>query len=525
MARYISTPFGSMYYDEEGKVSQFSSGYDTNPGFPLGEANAYEIGSVSGEFGSCTIKQYRDQGDNVVKWTGDKSGIAYNGGVIVEGKIYIMMGIDKPDATTYRVWYMQTNKINIGDDFLDEDLMSTGGAFYNYNAQLLFSGTAEEIFKDDDDWEEPVDPGYNPSESQGGVDADTENLFSEDIDFGFLDPIDPNAETPTDDPDNVNNHNDSYFRLMQPYLLSGTKWTNFQDLYWYNVDQSGSFWQNLLRTVFEGVSDPLSAIGGLIRLPLSPGTIQLSGSGNMYLGGLPVTDGNRTASAYYIANRYARISYGLRLKETFGTYYDYTQTDVQLYLPYVNTVSLDVSTIMDSTMVITYIIDVYTGDLLCTLNVNKTVHGQSLNSIIGRWKGNCAMNTIYSRANTQQHMQNMVNGAMGVAGNLMGGNIMGVLGGTLNTMMDQKIKTEKIGNISGDSGWMDIQVPYLIIKRNVPMYPDEWRNIKGAQQNATFSVSELSGYTEFEEIHVHVGGATDEENAEIESILKSGIII
>lgn len=415
---------------------------------------------------------------------------------------------------------------NVGSDVHDaiSRIQSNTGNFVMYYDTLenaLNDGVAEE----NKEWEDnPED--YDPGESQGGANADLGPIDSDDLDDGFLNPIDPNAETPTDDPDNENNHNANYFRLMQPYLLNDGLWTTFQDLFWYNADQPGSLWHTLLTTIFNGATDPLSAIAGLIRLPLSNGCVALSGKGNMYLGGQMVEGGQREAKAYYVANRYTKIVYGLRLKEVFGTYYDYTQTDIQLFLPYVNTVNLDASQVMDSVLRVSYIIDVYTGDLLCTLNCQKSVYGKNLNSIIGRWKGNCAMPQIFSRANTQQHAQNLINGAFGVGGGLIGANFGGAVGSALGMMTDQRIKTEKIGNVGGSAGWMDIQVPYLIIKRNVPLYPEDWRKIKGAEQHATRYVSELSGYTEFSDIHIHVGnGATDEEKAEIENILKSGVII
>lgn len=489
------------------------SGDNYNPNWDLTEF----IASITAKAGTYAFKQGLNYGYRYIASFFNETMTAQTSAASWNDPAYIgfcgrFTNESETTTSVYFVW------VNANSEAAAKSLMDsyTGGNDNNIFGFSLGSFSKTDFF----DWEENVDPDYNPGENQGGSSADLGLIYSEDVDFGFLAPIDPNAETPTDDPDTENNHNSSYFRLMQPYLLSGNKWTQFQDLYWYNVDQSGSFWQSLLRTVFEGVSDPLAAIGGLIRLPLSPGTIKVSGEGPVYLGGLRVYDGSRTASAYYVANRYATVRYGLRLKEVFGTYFDYTETDMQLYLPYVNTVTVDPEIVMDSTMVISYIIDVYTGDLLCTLNVSKTVHGQNLNSIVGRWKGNCAMNTIYSRANTQQHMQNLINGSMSG-----GGDASGFFRSIFGGMMDQKIKTEKIGNISGDSGWMDIQTPYLIIKRHVPLYPDDWRAIKGAEQNATFTVSQLTGYTEFDEIHVHVGGATDQEAAEIERILKTGIIL
>ena len=503
--KYISSSLGHL-------IPNVSGAYTSNPGFyGATPSEPYNVGSCGCGSDEYVVYQYRDSGSNRAQ--SYKNSTIHNG-TFPTGNTGGSCGFYATENNgSIDVYYIWTNGSDI--DGTTEVHVNQGDSYYPYGAILL--GTYDDsILINPDEWEEPVDPGFDPSVSIGGENADIEPIYSEDLDFGFLDPYDPNAET---------THNDAYFRCMQPYLLTGTEWVQFQDAFWYDTEGSTSFWHKLLDTVFGNVTDPLSAIAGLIRLPLPSGAIKTSGSGQMYLGGVAVANGTRMASAHYIGNRYTRISYGLRLKETFGTYFDYTHTAIELFLPYVNTVSLDVTEIMDSTMRITYIIDVYTGDLLCTLNCQKTVHGKNLNSIIGRWKGNCAMNEIFSRGNTQQHAQNLINGSMGVAGSILGGNIGGAVQGMFGLMKDQKVHTEKIGNCSGASGWMDIQVPYLIIKRDVPIYPENWRKIEGAEQNATFTVGDLSGYTEFEQIHVELTYVSDAEKKEIEGILKSGIIL
>lgn len=503
MATYIPTSEGNLYENSDVLF--------LNPGFTYDET---EVATITCGTDTFSIKHDKyDYATNELNVY--KNGVLDAGYYVAFNKTYVGFAT-RTDGGTSKFYYVACDNESDLPTAIIVNTGTGGGGSYPYNAVLLGEYVWDDIAENEDEWEEPIDPGYDPSVSVGGINADTEPIYSEDIDDGFLTPIDPNAET---------SHNDGFFRCMQPYLLTVNQWNQFQDAFWYDAGGGTSFWHKLLTDVFGNVTDPLSAIAGLIRLPLPSGAIKTSGSGQMYLGGEAVVNGGRSATASYIGNRYSRISYGLRLKETFGTYFDYTHTAVELFLPYVNTVSLDVTEIMDSTLRITYIIDVYTGDLLCVLNCQKTVHGKSLNSIIGRWKGNCAMNEIFSRGNTQQHAQNLINGSMGVAGSILGGNIGGAVQGMFGLMKDQKVHTEKIGNCSGASGWMDIQVPYLIIKRDVPMYPEEWRRIEGAEQNATFTVNELSGYTEFEQIHVELTYVSDAEKKEIEGILKSGIIL
>lgn len=414
---------------------------------------------------------------------------------------------------------------------LENKLTNFHGIFPTSNT--LYKNTVENaisqgVMAEESTWEDNTDPDYDPMENQGGSNADLGQIYSEDVDDGFLMPFEPWANETTAD------HNAC--RMMQPYLMDDAQYKNFGERMWDDPTDPNSFWETIFKTVMNGTIDPMNAIAGVLRLPIAPGNINhFSDASIVFLGGVRMD----AVFGHWVKQRYVRMQYGLRLKEVFGTYYDYSQTSIELYLPYISTVQINASEVMDSTLRVTYIVDVLTGDLLATLNCNKTVYGKNLNSIIGRWKGNCAMMEIYSRANTQQHAQNIMNGAFGLAsalgngiGNVATGNVGGAFASGLNfaqtglnMAMDQRIKTEKGGGLAGASGWFDIQVPYLIINRNVPLYPDNWRAIEGAEQHATFSVSSLTGFTKFDEIHVHIPGATDEERNEIENILKSGIIL
>ena len=391
----------------------------------------------------------------------------------------------------------------------------------NGNATLLYHGSfadavASGLISDLDGWKDNPDPDYNPNVPQGGENADIDPISTDDVN-NFLDSL------PFDPEEALTSHQN--IRMMQPYLLSASDWLMMGELFWKNANTSGSFFQQLKELFSNGATDPLSAIAGFIRLPLNKSAIKRNGSGNVYLGGVELTDGSQHVVGEYISNRYSSLAYSLQIKETFGTYFDYTRTKVQVYLPYCGQVDLNASEIMAGTLDAQYIVDVYTGDLLCTLNLRKNMYGTSLKSVIGRWKGNCAMPVLYARGNTQQHTQNVFNGAISYAGAIASGNVLsgiGTLGGMLS---DQKIRTEKGGSLSGASGWFDTQFPYLIITRDVQLYPDNFMAIEGADQNATFTVSALSGFTKFDSIHVELANASDEENAEIESYLKNGIIL
>ena len=122
-------------------------------------------------------------------------------------------------------------------------------------------------------------------------------------------------------------------------------------------------------------------------------------------------------------------------------------------------------------------------------------------------------------------------GAGAGAGSLAGG-IGGAMIASSGRSLLEDINTgfnpiaQSSGNLSGAVGYLDFQYPYLVIKRGVPVYPKNWREEFGAPRYQEFTISDLTGYTEFAEIHAdEVNGASDEEKTMIEEMLRAGIII
>ena len=69
-----------------------------------------------------------------------------------------------------------------------------------------------------------------------------------------------------------------------------------------------------------------------------------------------------------------------------------------------------------------------------------------------------------------------------------------------------------------------IQKPYLILTRPRQAHPANQNHYTGYPSFITENLSELSGYTEIEQIHLENVQATDSELNEIVSLLESGVI-
>lgn len=388
-------------------------------------------------------------------------------------------------------------------------------------------------------WEKPIDDNYHPDEPQGGEEAELTPITSESC-LPEQIPDDPMSDD-SSDPTHSN------VKMVSGYLMTGGEVNWMGKIFW----QSGtdSFIERLKDIFIDGCADPMAAIGGLIRIPISRSYISHrplpdDTPTGIYLGGVEVSYGTNpkimAGARGWITNRWVEMTYSKTIGLSFGTYYDYAKTRISIFLPYIGQVPLNTAMVMNGTIYANYTVDCFTGDLTCTLQLykaQKNNYDRTLSSIIGRYKGNCALPVQYSRGNTEGNTQNIFNGLIGIGAGLVGaasGNPLSAavgittgLGLAARTQMDQKIRTESGGGLSasGVSGWLDVQYPYLIIERDVPLYPDNWRALEGAEQYATFTVGSLSGYTRFRSIHIEIAGATSDENEAIESILKQGVIL
>lgn len=385
---------------------------------------------------------------------------------------------------------------------------------------VLFNGYFSNMGAvEDRDWdEEPSSDPSNPTnmDAIGGEFADTDPFFdSNNI------PLDALEEML----DNIDEMD--YGGLVQPIILSQTEdLHNLTDLNdgLFNAD----FWTNL-KNRFEGLSDPLSMILDAFELPFRP-----AGSyGSMKLGGIQVKDGGgNNINVRKMSNRYTRTRCGqLTLKEVWGTEKDYNQCSIQIYLPYVGVRDIDTDLAVNYTLTLEAVFDLWNGDILYLLhcsNKNSAYKYMTSEFVAYRWNGNCAKKVPLGRVDSTTPILSLLSTAKNTAIGFATGGILGAIGmggmTALNSNFNPTVQSS--GNLSGSSGRMDFQYAYLIIKRGVPVYPNNWRTEFGATRYQELRVGDIAGYTEFSEIHADdIPGATDSEKAEIENLLKSGVFI
>lgn len=280
-----------------------------------------------------------------------------------------------------------------------------------------------------------------------------------------------------------------------------------------------------LETFKKIFTDPMGAILGLSIVPVN---VPTSGSRNVKIGNT-----ESPISMPRVSTQYVAVDCGtLNVQEYWGSYMDYAPyTKVYIYLPYCGTHPLDVDDVMGKSVRVVYHVDILSGACIAFIQCGGTV--------IYSFEGQCSASIPI----TANDWTNVINGVLGIAGsigsmvagigaNLTTGNASGafssVVGGMASigaNVMSSKQNVEKSGAMAGAGGMLGVQTPYLIINWPRQAIPKHQNKHMGYPSMITVTLGEIHGYTEVLAINMEGLTCTDAEATEIETLLKSGVIL
>lgn len=355
-----------------------------------------------------------------------------------------------------------------------------------------------------------ADPAINPSTAtQELIDLLTKLLQQ------------PQTEPMTDDPTPPENPTDTGDGSSPVPIVPVGSASSLWKIYHPTQAQIDSFggwlWSsNFIDQILKIFNNPMEAVIGLHKIYATPVD---AGTATIKVGYL-----DSGVSSAYIEQQYITVSCGsVNLYEQFGNVFDYSPfTDVQLYLPFVGIVPLNVADVMRSTISIEYGVDVITGACLAQVEVSRD--GNS--SVLYQYSGNCAVQYPISSGSYMGIVSSIISVAGGVAATVASGGAaaplaLGAAGGLLNA----HTSVQHSGGFSGNSGAMGGKIPYLIITRPQTKVAFNAESMIGKPTNEYVTIGECSGYIKADSVHVINVNATDEELTMINDLILSGIII
>lgn len=295
--------------------------------------------------------------------------------------------------------------------------------------------------------------------------------------------------------------------LFKIYNPSQSELNSFGEWLW-----SSNFVDQLLK-VF---NNPMESLIGLHKVYASP---VIGGTSNIKVGYL-----DSGVSSNFVSNQYTKIDCGtVNIQEYFGNVFDYAPyTAIELYLPCIGFVQLDVANVMRSSINITYTVDVLTGACLAEVNVKRDNSGGVLYS----YSGNCASQYPLSSGS----YMGILSSVIGVAGSIVGtvasgGSLAPLALGATSGLLNAKTRVQHSGSLSGNSGVMGGKIPYLIITRPQTNMAENFEHYQGLPSNVYSKLSSCSGFVKVKNVNVQNINAESAELDEIKTLLLDGVII
>lgn len=269
-------------------------------------------------------------------------------------------------------------------------------------------------------------------------------------------------------------------------------------------------------------ADPMQSIIGLAVVPVNP---SIGGSKNVMFGSI-----DSGISMSYLSSNWTQLDCGwVDIDKYIGSFMDYAPyTKISIYLPFIGIRDLSADDIMGGSIHVVYNIDVLTG--ACAAFVEHSSKG-----VLYSYNGSCITNIPLTSENFSGAIQNAVSAVISGIGTIAGMatgaapitamGVAGLMNSAANTALNSKPQIQRSGNLGGSAGILSILTPYVMIERPNVSVPDNVENFAGQCSNITMRLGSCKGFTMCEFVHLHDVAATSDEIAEIEGMLKAGVIL
>lgn len=390
--------------------------------------------------------------------------------------------------------------------YIDEHLLVRDASFYlspwigdnHFGKKLVEQGILPDDVESFEYWLDSIedDPQKDPygdltgySTSGGGDGVGEYGLRDEDIpepfapslsalDTGFVHAYSPNSS--------------------QLRLLSSFMWSDAFDL----------------ATLKKMFGDAMNAIIGLNIMPLA---IPTDSTRRVYVGNV-----DSSIDMPVITSQYIKVDCGtVHIEKLTGSYLDYSPyTKCNIFIPFCGFHPLDIDISVDNDISLKYQFDILNGGCCAWLKVN--------NKMPHIYTGQASINVPFSGSDMSGVISNVLQiagnvGSMVASGGISAPAVVGAAFSTATNVMGMKESVAHSGSVSGAPSLISERFPFVYITRPRSCIPKEQVSYMGYPSYMTVPISELSGYTEVEEVHIENVPCTDVEKKEIETLLKGGV--
>ena len=347
--------------------------------------------------------------------------------------------------------------------------------------------------------------------------------------------------------------------LVTVYVPNATQLNSFASLLF-----GRTFLDAFLNAITTLFVDPLEAVIGLSIVPVAP-TLATARQVSVAFIGLTSDDGPLMMQP--AATQYVEVDCGtIFIDEFSGSALDYSPySKFHIYLPYIGTRELSTDEIRNKHLHVVYHVDIVSGSCVALLEVEG--------SVLYQFAGNCATpipinGRDFSRMVTAgiQLAASFVGATAGAgvgavaAGNIgkpddyistdssfntliktldsdegvtpsankaAGGKVDAehLVSSTAGVVAGMKSHIQHASGIGGSAGMLGVQKPYLIAEIPRQSLAADYNKFVGYPSNITSLLGDLTGFTQIEMIHLKGIPCTETELAEIDKMLRNGVIL
>lgn len=355
-------------------------------------------------------------------------------------------------------------------------------------------------------FEEAEQPPYQPTDDTAAGDPDEQGGYGNG--FPAVSGNDPAAIKSTIFPIGIGTH---------VYGATPTQLGALSEKLWgrdSTVFSAGGLWGKFENYKF----NPMAGLLSVHTLPLALVPTP-SGSAPISIAGTTLID----CSASPIMTQWTSwTSDTINVPEPWGSYLDYVTPSISIHLPFIGTIPIDVNAVMGGYFYVKYWCDIINGNCAAYIIGKGKKNGSA--QIIKTATGNCAY---------QLPMTGNDNGVGEILGTLkqtvvsgFTGNVGGIAGAAFDLGLGTaQHHTQTMGSCVGNVGYADSTEVYAIFEWSYPVYTDNYNHVRGRPSEYSATVGSFSGFNIFDVHAESISGATAEEKEEIETLLKSGVLV
>lgn len=233
-----------------------------------------------------------------------------------------------------------------------------------------------------------------------------------------------------------------------------------------------------------------------------------------------------TAEGDRLSSDYVTFPCGsIRLGEYYSSFADFLDS-TKLFLPFIGFVPARPEWYYADTLTVTYRFNVIDGSFMAYVQatgkyVNNNGEG---GTCIAQYGGNACIHLPITGVTYSNMVAGLVGAGAGAVAGAASGNIAAVATGALSAA-SAKGDIPQSNAYSASAAFMSIRRPFLLIERTVTNYSPSFRKENGIPSNVTKTLGNVTGFNMVGNIHLDGIDATDSEKAEIERLLREGVIL